>query len=84
MNVKSVYYNYVNPTENLFKFSLQMSSLHSHTPAVDVIAALFTEFPDLQVHYDPIFGSLYITDTCRLPLLLCPQRFCSPSFPPIV
>ena len=28
-------------------------------------AVLFIEFPDLQVHYDPVFSSLYIIGTCR-------------------
>ena len=32
---------------------------------MDAIAVLFIEFLDLQVHYDPVFGSLYITDTCH-------------------
>ena len=66
MNAMSVYYNYRNPTDNLFKFLLYFMYLrHSQTAAMDATALLFIEFLDLQVHYDPIFGSLYITGTCR-------------------
>ena len=62
----SIYYNYSNPTENLFKFTLHfMSPPHSQIAAVDMTVVLFIEFPDLEVQYDTVFGSLYITGTCH-------------------
>ena len=80
----SVYYNYRNSTKNLFKFSLHfMSPSHSQTAAMDVTAVLFIEFPDLQVHYDPVFGSLYITSTYRFRLYFFALRdFAIPLFHP--
>ena len=44
-------------------------------------AVLFIEFPDLQLHYDPMFDSLYITVTCRFRLYFFFHRdFAVPLF----
>ena len=65
MNAMPIYYNYKNPIENFFKFSLYfMYPRHSQTMTMVAKAVLFMEFADLQVHYDPVFGSLYITGNC--------------------
>ena len=55
-----------NPTENFFKFSLCFMFLrHSQTLAMDVTAILFFKIPGMQLHYDPMFDSLYIVGSCR-------------------
>ena len=41
---------------------------YSQTMKMDVTTILFIEFPDLQLHYDPMFDSLYITGTCHFRL----------------
>ena len=82
MNTMSVYYNYRNPTENFFKFSPYFMYLrHSQTTVMDATVMLFIEFPDLQLHYDPMFNSLYITDACHFHLYFFARRnFVVPLF----
>ena len=44
---------------------------------------LFVEFPYLQVHYDPVFGSLFNTGTCRFHFYFFSLRdFAVPLFHP--
>ena len=44
---------------------------------------LFLEFPDVQLHYDPMFNSLYIIGSCRFCLYFFGRRdFSIPLFHP--
>ena len=72
----------MNPTENFFKFSLCfIFPRHSQTPVMDVMAVLCLEFPDMQLHYDPMFDSLYIVGSCHFRLYLFSHRdFTIPLF----
>ena len=86
MNVMSVYYSYRNPTENFLKFSPYFMYLrHSQITKMHAKAILFIEFPDLQLHHDPMFDSLYITGTCHFRLYFFARRklWC-PSFSPTI
>ena len=85
MNAMSVYYSYRNPAENFFKFSPSfMYPCHSQITKIDATTMLFIKFPDLQLHYDPMFDSLYITGTChfRLYFFAC-RDFAIPLFRPL-
>ena len=75
---------YSNPTENFFKFSSRFMFLHySHIVVMDTTAMLFLEIPDMQLHYDPIFDSLYIVGSCHFCLYLFSNRnFAAPLFHP--
>ena len=74
----------MNPTENFFKFSLCfIFPRHSQTPGMDATTILFLEIPDMQLHYDPIFDSLYIVGSCRFRLYLFSHSdFTIPLFHP--
>ena len=57
---------HTNPTKNFLKFSPRFAfPRHSQIPEVEAIAVLFVEIPDMQLHYDPMFDSLYIVGSCR-------------------
>ena len=62
-----------NPIENFFKFSLCfMFPCHSQTLVMD--ATVFLEIPDMQLHYDPMFDSLYIVGSYHFRLYLFSHR----------
>ena len=61
MNAMSVSYRHRNPTENSPKFSPYCVFPHA-------IAILFFKIPDMPLHYDPMFDSLYIVGSCRFRL----------------
>ena len=75
---------HTNPTENFFKFSLCfIFPRHSQTLVMVAMAALFIELPEMQLHYDPMFDSLYIVGSCRFRLYLFSHRdFGIPLFHP--
>ena len=57
---------------------------HSQTATVDATIVLFIEFLDLQLHYDPMFCSLYMTGTCRFCFYFFFHRdFVVPLFHPL-
>ena len=83
MNRTSVYYK--NPTRNLFKFSPHvMYPRHSQTVTMDATTILFIEFLNFQLHYDPMFGSLYMIGTGRFRFYFFFHRdFAVPLFHPL-
>ena len=80
----------MNPTENFFKFSLCFIFLcHSQTLVMEAMTVLFIELPEMQLHYDPMFDSLYIVGSCRFRLYLFSHRdfgipLFHPAFDPLV
>ena len=85
MNVMSVYYSYRDPTEKFLKFSSYFTHpRHSQITKMDATTVLFMELPDLQLHYHPMFDSLYIIGTChfRLYFFAC-RDFVVPLFHPL-
>ena len=51
---------------------------------MEVTAILFIELPEMQLHYDPMFDSLYIVGSCRFRLYLFSHRdFGIPLFHPV-
>ena len=56
---------------------------HSQTLVMDTTATLFIEIPDIQLHYDPMFDSLYIVGSYHFCLYLFSNRnFTTPLFHP--
>ena len=56
---------------------------------MDEMAILFIEVPDIELHYDPMFNSLYIVGSCRFWLYFFSHRdftipFLHPAFDPSV
>ena len=50
---------------------------------MDVTTVLLLEIPDMQLHYDPMFDSLYIVGSCHFRLYLFSRRdFVIPLFHP--
>ena len=50
---------------------------------MDATTTLFLEFPDLQLHHDQMFDSLYIVGSCHFRLYLCSHKdFTIPLFHP--
>ena len=75
---------HMNPTENFFKFSPCFTfPRHSQTLVMEAMTVLFIELPEMQLHYDPMFDSLYIVGSCRFRLyLFSHQDFGIPLFHP--
>ena len=84
MDAISVSYRYRNPTENSLKFSPYcVYPHHSQTIGMDALAVLFLEIPNMQLHYDPMFDSLYIVSSCRFCVYFFGRRdFSVPLFYP--
>ena len=74
---------HMNPTESFLKFSPCFAfPHHSHIPKMDA-TILFVEILDMQLHYDPIFDSLYIVGSCRFRIYFFSDRdFAVPLFDP--
>ena len=54
---------------------------HSQTLVMDTTAVLFLEIPDMQLHYDLMFDSLYIVGSCHFHLHVFSNRnFAAPLF----
>ena len=70
--------------ENFFTFSSYFIFLHhSQTLVIDAMTVLFLEFPDMQLHYDPMFDSLYTVGSCHFHLYFFSHRdFAIPLFHP--
>ena len=50
---------------------------------METTATLFVEIPDLELHYDPMYDSLYIVGSCHFRLYLFSNRdFVAPLFHP--
>ena len=50
---------------------------------MDTTATLFIELPDIQLHYDPMYDSLYIAGTCHFRFYLFSNRnFATPLLHP--
>ena len=50
---------------------------------MDTTATLFFEIPEMQLHYDPMYDSLYIVGSCHFRLYLFSNRnFAAPLFHP--
>ena len=50
---------------------------------MDTTATLFFEIPEMQLHYDPMYDSLYIVGSCHFRLYLFSNRnFAAPLFYP--
>ena len=50
---------------------------------METTATLFLEIPDLHLHYDPMYDSLYIVGSCHFRLYLFSNRdFAAPLFHP--
>ena len=50
---------------------------------METTATLFVEIPDLELHYDPMYNSLYIVGSCHFRLYLLSNRdFNAPLFHP--
>ena len=75
---------HTNPTENFFKFSPCFTfSHHYQTLVMEAMTVLFIELSEMQLHYDPMFDSLYIVGSCRFQLYLFSHRdFGIPLFHP--
>ena len=76
--------HHMNPTENFLKFSPCFAfPRHSQIPEMDATIVLFVKIPDMQLHYDPIFNSLYIVGSCRFRIyFFCGRDFAVPLFDP--
>ena len=75
---------HTNPIENFFKFSPHFIFMcHSQTLVMEVMTILFIELPDMQLHYDPMFDSLYIVGSFHFQLSFFSHRdFGIPFFHP--
>ena len=73
-----------NPTENFFQILTLLYIPASFSDRqMDATAVLFLELPDVQLHYDPMFDSLYIICSYRFYLYFFGRRdFSVPLFHP--
>ena len=71
MTAISAQINFKNPTVNFPKFSSYCVCSH-YTQTMDMVAIviIIAELLELQLHFDPVIDSLYITTTCRVCLYI--------------